>query len=50
MDYWSKRYVSYLPKDCASAELATLLGDETVLSMIGDFLGASSSIERRFVS
>lgn len=39
-----------LPKDCASAELATLLGDEVVLSMVGDFLGANSSIERRFVS
>ena len=43
-------YIPYLPKDCASAELATLLGGETVLSMAGDFLGAKSSIERRFVS
>ena len=40
----------YLPKYCANAEWAVLPGHDSVVSRFGSLLGASSSLERRFVS
>ena len=41
--------ISYLPKDCASSDLATLLGDEAALLGVLGCLVVTAIVQSRFV-